>query len=130
MNVYIEVAERPTGTFQVGAGFSSVENFIATAQIQQANLFGNGQSLFIRGEAAYTGNTYFDISNDPISRRNPFGVYNASLGYSSAGGHYQLELWSRNFTDVQYTVNRAMGNTVQGIPGAPRTFGVQLNYTY
>src|SRR6185369_10928502 len=48
MNVYVEVAERPTGTFQVGAGFSSVENFIATAQIQQANLFGNGQSLSLQ----------------------------------------------------------------------------------
>jgi outer membrane protein insertion porin family len=48
MNVYIEVSERPTGTFQVGAGFSSIENFIATAQIQQANLFGNGQSLSLQ----------------------------------------------------------------------------------
>src|SRR4030095_7404902 len=48
MNVYIEVTERPTGTFQVGAGFSSIENFIATAQIQQANLFGNGQSLSLQ----------------------------------------------------------------------------------
>ena len=50
MNVYIEVAERPTGTFQVGAGFSSLERFIATAQIQQANLFGNGQSLALQGQ--------------------------------------------------------------------------------
>ncbi|HKY38277.1 MAG TPA: outer membrane protein assembly factor BamA [Polyangiaceae bacterium] len=50
MNVYFEVGERPTGTFQVGAGFSSVENFIATAQIQQANLFGNGQSLSLQGQ--------------------------------------------------------------------------------
>jgi outer membrane protein insertion porin family len=46
--VNVEVAERPTGTFQVGAGFSSVENFIATAQVQQANLFGNGQSLALQ----------------------------------------------------------------------------------
>jgi outer membrane protein insertion porin family len=48
MNVYIEVGERPTGTFQVGAGFSSIENFILTAQVQQANLFGNGQSLSLQ----------------------------------------------------------------------------------
>ncbi|HTB61532.1 MAG TPA: outer membrane protein assembly factor BamA, partial [Polyangia bacterium] len=33
MDVNFEVAERPTGTFQIGAGFSSVENFIAQAQI-------------------------------------------------------------------------------------------------
>jgi outer membrane protein insertion porin family len=43
--VDVEVAERPTGTFNVGAGFSSIEAFIFTAQIQQQNLFGNGQSL-------------------------------------------------------------------------------------
>ncbi|MFO7179771.1 MAG: outer membrane protein assembly factor BamA [Pseudomonadota bacterium] len=50
MNVYVEVVEKPTGTFQIGAGFSSLENFIATAQIQQANLFGNGQSLSLQAQ--------------------------------------------------------------------------------
>jgi outer membrane protein insertion porin family len=50
--VYIEVSERPTGTFQVGAGFSSIENFIATAQVQQANLFGNGQSLSLQAQVS------------------------------------------------------------------------------
>ena len=29
----VEVVERPTGTFQVGAGFSSLEQFILTAQV-------------------------------------------------------------------------------------------------
>jgi outer membrane protein insertion porin family len=50
LTVAVEVAEKPTGTFQVGAGFSSIENFIATAQIQQANLFGNGQSLSLNAQ--------------------------------------------------------------------------------
>ncbi len=45
IDVNVEVVERPTGTFQIGAGFSSIESFIATAQVQQANLFGSGQSL-------------------------------------------------------------------------------------
>lgn len=45
MDVQVEVKERPTGTFQVGAGFSSVENFIATLQISQDNFLGRGQSL-------------------------------------------------------------------------------------
>ncbi|MBC7174063.1 MAG: outer membrane protein assembly factor BamA, partial [Polyangiaceae bacterium] len=44
----IDVSERATGTFQVGAGFSSIEQFILTAQIQQQNLFGNGQSLSLQ----------------------------------------------------------------------------------
>jgi outer membrane protein insertion porin family len=50
MIVNIEVTEKPTGTFQIGAGFSSIEQFIATAQIQQANLFGNGQSLAVQAQ--------------------------------------------------------------------------------
>ena len=45
VNVEVDVIERPTGTFQVGAGFSSVEKVIATAQIQQSNLMGNGQDV-------------------------------------------------------------------------------------
>ncbi len=48
--VYVEVSEKPTGTFQVGAGFSSIESFIATAQVQQANLFGNGQALAVQAQ--------------------------------------------------------------------------------
>ncbi|MEO1269260.1 MAG: outer membrane protein assembly factor BamA [Myxococcota bacterium] len=48
LDVLVTVSERPTGTFQVGAGFSSVENFIATAQISQNNLFGRGQSLSLQ----------------------------------------------------------------------------------
>ena len=48
--VNIDVKERPTGTFQVGAGFSSVENFIAQAQISQNNLFGRGQRLALQAQ--------------------------------------------------------------------------------
>ena len=50
MIVNFEVGEKPTGTFQIGAGFSSIEQFIATAQVQQANLFGNGQALALQAQ--------------------------------------------------------------------------------
>jgi outer membrane protein insertion porin family len=50
MDVNFEVAERPTGTFQIGAGFSSVENFIAQAQISQNNLLGRGTLLTLQAQ--------------------------------------------------------------------------------
>lgn len=50
MEVNVEVSERPTGTFQIGAGFSSVENFIAQASISQNNLFGRGQLLTLQAQ--------------------------------------------------------------------------------
>ena len=52
MVVNVEVAEKATGTFQVGAGFSSIESFIATAQVQQANLMGNGQALALQAQVS------------------------------------------------------------------------------
>jgi outer membrane protein insertion porin family len=44
----VTVKERSTGTFQVGAGFSSYENFILTGQISQNNFFGWGQTLSLQ----------------------------------------------------------------------------------
>jgi outer membrane protein insertion porin family len=46
----IEVKEKSTGTFQVGAGFSSAENFIATAQVSQENFLGQGQSISLSAQ--------------------------------------------------------------------------------
>ena len=48
MDVVVDVKEKPTGTFQIGAGFSSIESFVAQAQIAQNNLFGRGQSLSLQ----------------------------------------------------------------------------------
>ncbi|HVV84895.1 MAG TPA: outer membrane protein assembly factor BamA [Kofleriaceae bacterium] len=50
VEVEVQVSERPTGTFQIGAGFSSVENFIAQAQVSQNNLFGRGQELALQAQ--------------------------------------------------------------------------------
>ena len=45
IDLQLRVAERPTGTFQLGAGLSSQENFIFQGQVAQQNLFGRGQAL-------------------------------------------------------------------------------------
>jgi outer membrane protein insertion porin family len=44
----LEVKEKSTGTFQIGAGFSSYENFILTGQISQNNFFGWGTTLSLQ----------------------------------------------------------------------------------
>ena len=43
-----EVTERATGTFQIGMGLSSIENFIFNAQIQQQNFLGRGQTVSLQ----------------------------------------------------------------------------------
>ena len=46
----VRVKERPTGTVQVGAGFSSIESFIGTVQISYNNFFGWGQSVQLQAQ--------------------------------------------------------------------------------
>jgi outer membrane protein insertion porin family len=41
----INVEEKPTGSFSIGAGYSSFESIIGTISVKQENLFGRGQKL-------------------------------------------------------------------------------------
>jgi outer membrane protein insertion porin family len=41
----IEVDERLTGTFQIGAGFSTIENFVLQAQVAYDNFLGKGTTV-------------------------------------------------------------------------------------
>jgi outer membrane protein insertion porin family len=43
--VVFDVTEKPTGTFQVGAGFSNAEQFIITGQVAENNFMGRGTTV-------------------------------------------------------------------------------------
>lgn len=52
INATVQVKERRTGNFQVGAGFSSTESFIFNAKVSQKNLLGRGQSLSLQARVS------------------------------------------------------------------------------
>ncbi|MBF0357426.1 MAG: outer membrane protein assembly factor BamA [Magnetococcales bacterium] len=45
IDVKIEVEEKPTGAFTIGAGYSSADAFVGTASVSQNNFLGRGQKL-------------------------------------------------------------------------------------
>ncbi len=55
MNLKVEVKEKMTGSFSVGAGYSAVDQFTVMGSIAQRNLFGRGQRLSL--DAYLSGNT-------------------------------------------------------------------------
>ncbi len=61
VDVVITVHERMAGSFQVGAGFSSVDRFLLTAQIARHNLLGRGQDLSLTATLSPV-RTQFDLS--------------------------------------------------------------------
>ncbi|MBI5892123.1 MAG: outer membrane protein assembly factor BamA [Deltaproteobacteria bacterium] len=58
MVVDVNVKERPTGSFSVGAGYSSADNFIATASVTQKNLFGTGKILDLSATVSGSSQKY------------------------------------------------------------------------
>lgn len=48
--VLVTVTERKSGTFNIGAGFSSFESFLFNAKVDQNNFLGYGQSLSLAGQ--------------------------------------------------------------------------------
>ena len=65
MDVNVEVGERQTGAFQIGAGFSSVESFIFQAQISQNNLLGRGTSATLQAQVSGLRQLYMFQYEDP-----------------------------------------------------------------
>lgn len=49
MKLDVQVKERPTGTFSIGAGYSSVDKLMFMGEISQRNFLGNGQMLSFKG---------------------------------------------------------------------------------
>lgn len=49
MNLKITVKERPTGTFGIGAGYSTQDRLVGLLEVSQNNLFGRGQQLKLQG---------------------------------------------------------------------------------
>lgn len=49
MNLKITVKERPTGTFGLGAGYSTQDRLVGMVEVSQNNLFGRGQQVKLSG---------------------------------------------------------------------------------
>jgi outer membrane protein insertion porin family len=102
IEVNVEVSERPTGTFQIGAGFSSVENFIAQAQISQNNLFGRGQTLALQAQLS--------------SLRQLFLLRFAEPYFLDSEWTFAFDLYNQSRTFDNFARNASGGNLTWGYP--------------
>lgn len=137
-----EVKERATGTFQVGAGFSSIEQFILTAQVDQQNLFGHGQSLSLQAQISgirqlvqvqfvepYLGSTMWSLSLDGARTSNSFQAFTTrttgggvTLGHPVYSRMLRLALrYSADNVEVGATTGGFFSSSAQGAFAQQRT---------
>ncbi|MYM64013.1 TonB-dependent receptor [Pseudomaricurvus sp. HS19] len=79
----------------------------------------------------YSYNSGFYYEPDNRLEQPSYGLLNGSLRYSPAPS-WSVELWGRNLTDETYYSQKLTVSSLGdvGITAAPRTFGINLEYTY
>lgn len=88
-------------------------------------------SMFVRGEWSWRGTQYFTPDNSNVQSQPAYGLVNSSLGYDSPDGHWQAVLYGRNLTNRQYITSTGTFTVVAaGKVGDPRTYGLDVSYTY
>jgi outer membrane protein insertion porin family len=65
LNVNVDVKEKPTGTFSIGGGYSSLDKFIAQGSVQQANFLGLGLKANLSASLGGVSQTYALGLTDP-----------------------------------------------------------------
>jgi outer membrane protein insertion porin family len=65
LNVSVDVKEKPTGTFSVGGGYSSLDGMIAQGSVSQSNFLGLGLKGNISGSLGGRSQTYSLGLTDP-----------------------------------------------------------------
>ena len=118
VDVEVKVKERATGFLSVGGGYSSVDKFIATADLTQGNLFGKGQYIKLKAELGGISSFYELSFRDPYFLDSPYalstGIYHTTREFleydKKATGFYVglgkdlAEFWRG---DVSYNFEKA-----------------------
>jgi len=125
MDLVVEVKEKPTGAFSIGAGYSSVDALMFMAEISQNNFLGRGQRMALSAQVSGTSARYnigftephfYDsqllLGIDIYNWAREYDLYTRdSKGFAVRFGYPVWELWDASFsygydntelTDVDY----------------------------
>ena len=149
MNVNVNVAERATGTFSVGAGYSSVDGLVGQGSITQENFLGRGLRLNLAGSIGGDSSTYQLGVTDPYFMDTRwtlgFEIYQTSrewddysrdaTGFAIKAGHpigeYSrlLATYRLEFVDV-YDIGFFASDTIKDQEGTSTVSSVTTTYSY
>lgn len=121
-----------------GGVFDASGNRLSSAPKWNYSLYGqytfdiaDAGEIFVRGEYAHRSRQFFTVVNDDLQTQGSYGLLNASVGYGTEDGNWQIIGYGRNLTNEEYIVSSGSFTArPAGRPGAPRTYGVRLLYKY
>lgn len=143
-----------TGTFNLGLLETRLDQFVSNVDPNQPDFSGrklplsphtsfsalidykvpltNGD-IDLQLSATYKGHQFFDVSNDPYTTQAGFWLENVRVAYE-ASQRWEVAAFVRNLAGKKYLLDAfdliSPFGLIQGIEGAPRTVGVEVNVRY
>lgn len=95
VDLVVAVKEKPTGSIQIGAGYSSAEKLSFTFGLSQDNAFGSGNQLDLQLNTGKYNRTVVVSTTDPYFTsdgvsRTVEAYYRSAKPYQDQGGNYRL----------------------------------------
>ena len=115
----IDVAEKPTGNFMFGGGYSSIDYGYITAAVSQNNLFGRGQKLQLKATLSGRTRNYTLSFTEPYlldtNISAGFDIYDQEREYNdydkdSQGGRVRLGYKLIDYTRLFWSYNYDISN--------------------
>ncbi|HEY6094441.1 MAG TPA: outer membrane protein assembly factor BamA [Gallionellaceae bacterium] len=108
VDINVSVKEKPTGSFNVGAGISSGEGLVLSGGISQSNLFGTGKILSTQINSSKINQVY------SVSYTNPY--------YTDDGVSRGFDIYKRNLDTSATSITPYQSSTL----GAGVRYGVPI----
>lgn len=110
LNIDIVVKERHTGSVQLGAGYSSVEKFTLSGQVNESNFLGRGQRLGATLNHSSRG-TYFNLNFTEPNYDDSDWLLGGDLYQSTTN----REDFDQNITGGALRVGHPLGEYINGV---------------
>ena len=97
MNLKISVKERPTGTFGLGAGYSTQDRIVGMVEISKNNLFGRGQQLKVQGILGSISHRFRASFTEPYLFDRPLSMGIDGFNWERQYSEYTRKSWGGVF---------------------------------
>ncbi|HEY5974056.1 MAG TPA: outer membrane protein assembly factor BamA [Geobacteraceae bacterium] len=149
LNLNVDIKEKPTGTFSIGGGYSSLDGFIGQGSVQQANFMGLGlkanASVSIGGKSStynlgltdpYFMDTRWTLGGDLYRTQRDYVDYTRRATGGDIKAGYQLTdtlntFWLYKYEDVSvFNLSQSLQDSIRlGHTVAPATSSTTSSVT-
>ena len=141
VDVNVSVAEKSTGSIQLGAGYSTTEGLVLSGSVSQANVFGTGNRLSLQINTGSVNSVYslsfvnpyftldgislgYDLYDRHVDTNSLNSVGNYQSSTQGIGAHFGFPINERDFVNLGLAAERSQITTVTSSPAQYKQYAV------